>query len=179
MRLHLSIVALGVACISSAAAQEMPPRRVGLWEITMTEQGTNTAPQVMQQCIDAKTDQMMNPFSGSISAQMCSKHDVQKVGAMIVINAECQMGPVKTVSRSVVSGDFNSNYTVETTTKMEGLPAAAQAQVGGGKRTIQARWAGACKADQRPGDMVLPDGRKMNILDMKKMMGRAKPPQQK
>jgi hypothetical protein len=32
--------------------------------------------------------------------------------------------------------------------------------------TIEATWLGPCKADQKPGDMVMANGMKMNIRDM-------------
>jgi hypothetical protein len=40
--------------------------------------------------------------------------------------------------------------------------------------TIEAKWTGACKADQKPGDMVLPNGMKMNINDIPRMPGAKK-----
>jgi Protein of unknown function (DUF3617) len=153
-----------------AEAQNLPTRRAGLWEIRMTEEGRNTPPQVMQQCIDAKTDQMMNAFGGGLGAELCSKQEIRKVGATLVINAECEVGPMRSVSESVVSGDFNSNYTVRVTTTVEGLPAAARELVGG-TRVIQARWIGACKLGQRPGDIAMSDGRTMNIFELKRVMG--------
>ena len=65
----------------------------------MTDESGKTPPQIMQQCIDAKTDQMMSAFSGGIGAEMCSKQEMRKVGATLVINAECQIGPMRSVSR--------------------------------------------------------------------------------
>ena len=38
-----------------------------------------------------------------------------------------------------------------------------------GTTTIEAKWLGACKADQKPGDIVMPGGMKMNIKDMEKL----------
>ena len=37
--------------------------------------------------------------------------------------------------------------------------------------TVEAKWLGACKADQKPGDMIMGNGMKMNIKDMEKMKG--------
>ena len=37
--------------------------------------------------------------------------------------------------------------------------------------TIDAKWVGACKADQKPGDIMMPGGMKMNIKDMEKLKG--------
>ena len=135
-------------------------RRAGLWEVTMTHDGRNTPPQTMQQCTDAETDKLMNAFGGALSADMCSKQDIKKVGATLVISATCQIGPMKSTSQSVVTGDFNSNYTVKVTSKIEGLPAA---RAGGRRRhhhhpgalgrRLQARPAARRHRDgQRPDD---------------------------
>jgi hypothetical protein len=172
MRFAISVLALA-ACASSAVAQEIPTRRAGLWEVTMTHDGRNTPPQTMQQCTDAETDKLMNAFGGALSADMCSKQDIKKVGATLVISATCQIGPMKSTSQSVVTGDFSSNYTVKVTSKIEGLPAGAQ-DAAGGSTTIQARWVGACKPGQRPGDIVMADGKTMNIRDLRKLMDGAK-----
>ena len=168
MRFAVSVLVLA-ACASSAAAQEIPTRRAGLWEVTINHDGRNTPPQTMQQCTDAETDKLMNAFGGALSADMCSKQEVKKVGATLVISATCQVGPMKSTSQSVVTGDFTSNYTVKVTSKIEGLPAGAQ-DAAGGTTTIQARWVGACKAGQRPGDIMMANGQTMNIRDLRKMM---------
>ena len=176
MRVAVSVLALA-ACVSSAAAQDFPTRRAGLWEVTITHDGRKTPPQTMQQCTDAETDKLMNAFGGAISADMCSKQEIKKVGATLVINATCQIGPMKSTSQSVVTGDLTSNYTVKVTSKLEGVPAAAQ-QAAGGTTTIQARWVGACKPGQRPGDIVMASGQTMNIRDLRKLMppGGGRPP---
>jgi hypothetical protein len=173
MRFAVSVLALAACASSSAIAQEIPTRRAGLWEVTMTHDGRNMPPQTMQQCTDAETDKLMNAFGGALSADMCSKQDIKKVGATLVISATCQIGPMKSTSQSVVTGDFSSNYTVKVTSKIEGLPAGAQ-DAAGGSTTIQARWVGACKSGQRPGDIVMADGKTMNIRDLRKLMDGAK-----
>jgi hypothetical protein len=32
--------------------------------------------------------------------------------------------------------------------------------------TIEAKWAGPCKADQKPGDIIMANGMKMNVTDI-------------
>lgn len=167
MRVAVPVLLLA-ACVSSAAAQEIPTRRAGLWEVTINHDGKNTPPQTMQQCTDAETDQLMNAFGGALSADMCTKQEIKKIGPTLVINAVCQVGSMKSTSQSVVSGDFNSNYTVRVTSKIEGLPASAQ-DAAGGTTTIQARWVGTCKPGQRPGDIVMANGQTMNIRDLRKI----------
>ena len=34
--------------------------------------------------------------------------------------------------------------------------------------TIEAKWTGACKPDQKPGDVIMGNGMKMNVSDMQK-----------
>ena len=34
---------------------------------------------------------------------------------------------------------------------------------------IEAKWLGACKPDQKPGDIMMPGGMKMNVKDMEKL----------
>ena len=36
--------------------------------------------------------------------------------------------------------------------------------------TIEAKWTGPCKSDQKPGDVIMPNGMKMNVGDLQKGM---------
>jgi hypothetical protein len=95
---------------------------------------------------------------------------MQKVGSTIVVDSVCKMGPMTITSHGVVSGDFNSAYTVKVSSKREGGPAIPGMPADGtSNMTIDAKWMGACKADQKPGDMIVA-GRKFNVRDMQKAM---------
>ncbi len=61
-----------------ALAAEMPSRKAGLWEVTMSFENRNVPGQSIQQCIDAATDQMMQSSAGPFAQQACSKRDVQR-----------------------------------------------------------------------------------------------------
>jgi hypothetical protein len=168
---RLPFAALGLLLASQAVAQdappEMPPRKVGLWEIKMTMEGTGMPPQTSHQCIDAETDKLMNTFGGGMRQQMCSQQEVKRMGSGIVISSTCNMGGMTMTSVGVVTGDFDSAYTVKVTTKRQGGPSkAGPAET---KMQLDAKWAGACKADQKPGDMIMPGGVKVNILDLQNM----------
>jgi Protein of unknown function (DUF3617) len=174
MRRHLRqilLVALSLIATTPACALDLPARKAGLWEVKMTFEGRNLPPQVMQQCIDAATDKMMNALGGSLQQNMCSKQDVQKVGNTLVIDSVCEIAGMKTTSHGVVSGDFNSNYTVKMTSTRTGGPAIPGMPADGkSDMTIEAKWISACKPDQKPGDMIMADGRKINIIDMQNML---------
>lgn len=148
------------------AATDMPARKAGLWQMTMSIEGHNLPQQTMKQCIDAATDKLMSSMGGGMSKDACSKQNVQRVGNTIVIDSVCKIGPHTSTSHAVVSGDFNSAYTVRIESKREG-PAMPGTPVGGAmKMTIAAKWLGPCAADQKPGDMIMGNGMKMNIRDM-------------
>jgi hypothetical protein len=181
MRLCLSLAAASVALIVPAAALDLPARKPGLWELKTSHEGRSTPPEVMHQCIDAATDKMMSAMGGAMAASLCQNQNVRQVGGTFVIDASCKIGPVTSTSRSVISGDFNSAYTMRVTSKVAGVPAQFQGMAGG-NTVIEAKWVGACKPGQKPGDMIMADGKTMNIMDLKNIMSggsrsRGKPPQ--
>jgi hypothetical protein len=174
MRHDLRQSVLAALCLTAATpvcALDLPARKAGLWEIKMTFEGRNLPPQVIQQCIDAATDKMMNAIGGNLQQSMCSKQDVQKAGSTLVVDSVCQMGGMTMTSHSVVTGDFNSGYSVKVATTRTGGSAMVGAPADGkSDMTIEAKWLSACKIDQKPGDMIMADGRKINIVDMQNML---------
>src|ERR1700748_956243 len=131
--------------------------------LKMTFEGRKLPPQTMQQCIDAETDKLMNNIGGAMRQDACSKQDVQKVGSTIVVDSVCKVGAATTTSHAVVSGDFSSAYTVKVSSKREGAAVPGMPATGESAMTIAAKWLGACKADQKPGDIIMGGGRKFNI----------------
>jgi hypothetical protein len=167
----LPLVALALICAQPAAALDLPARKPGLWEMKMTFEGRNLPTQTSEHCIDAETDKLMNSIGGNMQKDACSKQDVTKVGGTIVVDSVCKFGAATTTSHGVVSGDFNSAYTVKVTSKREGAATPGMAADGNSSMTIEAKWLGACKADQKPGDMIMAGGRKINIRDMQNLQG--------
>jgi hypothetical protein len=154
-----AVVCLVVAFTMPAAAAEMPSRKAGLWEIT-THMPNH--PMTMKQCIDAATDQAMQSHASSAGAN-CSKRDVQKSATGMTIDSVCTIAGKTMNSHIVVSGSFDSNYTMTITSEGGSLPAARTI-------TLDAKWLGPCAADQKPGDTIMSNGVKMNIVDMQKAM---------
>jgi hypothetical protein len=54
--------------------------------------------------------------------------------------------------------------------------AAAGAAPHDATMTMEAKWLGACKSDQKPGDIVMPGGVKMNVKDIENLRGQARKP---
>jgi hypothetical protein len=166
MRLAVFLAA-AFAATPALAQEQMPSRKAGLWEMSMTFEGRNTPPQTMQQCIDATTDKAMQDMSAGMRGQSCSKREMKKVGDTVVFDSVCDTGTGTTTSHGVVAGDFNSAYTVKINSKREGGPAIPNMPAET-NMSIAAKWLGACKADQKPGDIIMANGMKMNVTDMQR-----------
>jgi len=65
-----------------------------------------------------------------------------------------------------VVGDLNSTYTVLINSHSDKGPSGKPLDT---TTKIEAKWLGACKPDQKPGDIVMPGGMKMNIMDLEKL----------
>src|SRR5215470_4201520 len=85
MRRRLRLVALALVAAPPAAALDLPARKVGLWETKTSFEGGSPPPNVMQQCIDAETDQLMNSFGDGLSQNTCSRQDVKQVGNTLLV----------------------------------------------------------------------------------------------
>lgn len=173
---RLAVIAATLLLAAPASALDMPTRKAGLWEINMEFQGHSNLPvQSMKQCTDAAADKLMTLNFGG-AAQHCSKQDVSNSGGTITVDSVCKFGEVTSTSHAVVSGDFNSAYTVEVTSTREGgRPIPGVAPGGQSHMKIAAKWVGPCAAGQRPGDVVMGNGMTMNVLDLQKRMAPQKP----
>jgi Protein of unknown function (DUF3617) len=164
-RIGAALFLLVIGAVPAFAA-ELPNRKAGLWEIT-TDAGSQAMK--IQQCIDAATDHAMQARGGAAPQGDCSKRDVQKSGNTTTIDSVCTFGGKTRTSHVVITGSFDSEYTMTVTGQAEGQPA-------GRTVTLSAKWLGPCAADQRPGDMIMPNGMKMNIQNMQNMQKGMMPP---
>jgi uncharacterized protein DUF3617 len=152
----------------AAAAVEMPIRKTGLWEIKMMRTGGPLPEITMQHCTDETTDKQMTSTLSPMSKEICAKNDIVKTATGYTTDAVCTAGGMSITSHAEITGDFNSAYTVKVTSHSQGGPAGAGRD---SATTLEAKWLGACKTDQKAGDIVMPGGLKMNIKDMEKLKG--------
>lgn len=183
MKIRLFAVAacMGAGAIATPAfALDFPSRKPGLWEI-QTGDGTAKGPgngpgngpaggHTMQQCIDAASDKALRDMGQGMGKDMCSKQELRADGGKLVMDSVCKIGNTTATSHAVMSGDFSSAYRMESKSSYS-PPLMGRAE---GTSVMEAKWIGPCKADQKPGDMVMSNGMKMNVLDM--MSGRPKKP---
>ena len=86
----------------------------------------------------------------------------------------CTFGGAVSTSHAVITGSFDSAYTIDVATKREGASQAGQRAHGESHRNIEAKWLSACPAGQKPGDVIMSNGMSMNVLDMQNMRGSPK-----
>lgn len=149
--------------------EELPPRKPGHWEIRIVTEKPAGAPAVVSRvCIDPSTDREIMEFGLRMSRKGCKRYEMKREGKTLVIDAECKLGPIKSVTHTTLSGDFQSRYTV----RIEGTTDGGF--LGGGKgpqetlMTQTARWNGAaCPAGMVPGDIDMGNGMKFNVKQLK------------
>ena len=154
---------VGIACsvffvlfATSTSGAEFPARKAGLWEITMTGAHTFT----VRQCSDAATDEAMEQTILGVAGD-CAKRDVERAGGMITVVSVCKSARKTMTSHVVITGSLDSEYTMTLTKQSTGRST-------GSSMTMSAKWLGPCGAGQKPGDVIMPNGTKFNILDLPK-----------
>lgn len=169
MRRHFVSISLIAAMLGAglAVAQDMPKRKSGLWEITMDRgaaaAGKGTPAMTMSQCIDQAKDDLFRQMGQQMEREnKCSRSNVKQSAGRLSFDASCDFGTMKTSSNTVITGDFNSAYKVEVHSKFD-PPMMGKSE---GTTLMEAKWVGACKPGQRPGDVTMPGGMTMNIYDM-------------
>jgi hypothetical protein len=159
----LLVLLIGIAMPATAA--ELPSRKPGLWEIkTSMPNAPQNVPQMsIRECVDAATDKLMQEkASGPNPARQCSQRDIQKSGDTITIDSTCTVAGRTSKGHVVITGDFQSTYTMTVNTQPEGAPPPGRTM------SMVATWIGPCAAGQRPGDTIMSNGMKYNILDAAK-----------
>src|SRR5687767_2105571 len=133
------IVTAALLVSTTALAQEMPARKAGLWDMKMTFDGAGMPPQTMKQCIDAATDKAMQSQFGGAGKGDCAKQEVKKTGNTITVDSVCKAAGATTTSRAVITGSFDSGYTMKITAKSDGPTVPGMPPGGQTNMTIEAK----------------------------------------
>ena len=160
--IRLGGAALVLSQIGAAQAAEQLSRKPGLWEVTTTLDNTSAPPRVVKQCIDAATDELSQSIAGPFSAALCPERKVQRGADATTVDSTCSIAGRPASAHAVITGSFDSAYTMKVAAEGALLPGGKMAM------TMEGKWLGACAADQRPGDIIMANGVKINIPDMQK-----------
>ncbi len=163
--LALLISALLILVATVAHALDLPKRKSGLWEMTIIGGQTNGQPQTVTTCVEQKTDTGLSSSFGDKIPKNCKQPTLKKSAGTYVITSSCKFTDSNVKTIAILSGDTNSAYKIDRTSTYT-PPNKGRKE---SKQSITAKWLSACKADQRPGDMIMPDGSKINISDIQKL----------
>ncbi len=158
---RLLALALPLLLSATAAAQDFPKLKAGLWTSTTTSQGREKGdPRPSTVCLDDSVQQEMYRMSVGMMAGFCSKHDLKVTGNKVTTNAVCDLGVTKMRSNAVMTLTGDTAYHTEVRASfdppLKGTPRDSLTVIDG-------RHVGDCKEGQQPGDMTLPNGQHMNI----------------
>jgi len=140
--------------VDLAVAQETPKRKSGLWEITRTSTYTEEQPRRIQFCIDQATDDPLRQLAEGMRGEVCTTSRLFHDGDKLVVDATCKLRASTSQTHAVISGQFDSAYTVES--KSTYSPPLAGAATGHAQ--LVAKWTGPCAPGQHPGDEIMGDG---------------------
>lgn len=157
-----SAAALVACCLFPALAAGAIAREPGLWEVRTSIEGSKAPVRMVRQCIDAVTDRMLQSSAGPFDPSACEERNVQKSAHATAMDFTCTVGGKPATAHTVASGNFDSTYTMTVTAESPALPGGRMVM------SMDAKWLGPCAADDRPGDIVLSNGVRINILDMRK-----------
>ena len=165
------LLSLGLSCGALAAhgavAEDLPVRKAGLWEMKVVKTGASSMPDVtMQHCTDETIDKDMTNAAAPVAKDSCSKQDIHKTSTGYVGDSVCGFGGSSLTLHTEVVGDLNSAYTVLVTSHSDKGPSGKPLDT---TTKIEAKWLGACKPDQKPGDIVMPGGFKINVKGADKL----------
>lgn len=146
-------------------SQTPPKRKPGLWEQRVSN---GDFVQVSRICLDDATDAKLSWWGTQATKDICEKNITSKTtDGGWRFSSVCDMGSGgKTTTSGVAKGDFDAHYQIEAESSTVG--AAAPQMNGTRKMVIDAQWQGPCPADMKGGDMQLPGGVKINLLDAMK-----------
>lgn len=165
-------------------SQEMPQRKAGMWQMQMSTDAPKAPGNMqMEQCIDERTDAEMQKSSltgGPGGTGRCEVKSQRKTATGMEMETVCKHERSTVTTRAVMSGDFQSAYTMDMRSHFD----PPQAGVADNHTVMKMRYLGPCKAGMSPGDMMVngmkipratvgaPSGGmpKMSEEDMKKMM---------
>jgi len=151
--------------VGSVCAVELPTRKPGLWEIKIKLTGGVMPTAKMFHCTDEKTDREMSTMFNPMRPVACEKRDVEKATSGYTIDSICRFEGKYITMHSDVTGDFTSKYTVVTETKTSDDESSPPSIT---NLTLEASYLGACKPDQKPGDVTMAGGMTVNIKDLEK-----------
>jgi hypothetical protein len=128
-----------------ALASDLPARAPGLWESRAQSADVIST---VRQCVDEASERASREAGGP-------PRTVERTAEGWRVESVQREGDLERRETSVVTGDFGSALRIQTVTVETGGPKGTVER----RADVSAKWLGPCEPGQRPGDVILPDGR--------------------
>lgn len=161
--LFSAISAAALTAAASADNVQLPLRKAGKWEqVTVMDEGGKKHEQTLTVCIDADMERNTAAASDEEHKRSCSKYEVKKQGDAVVIDATCNMNERDVESRTEMSGDFQTAFTVKIDSTTSGIQNQQSVSV---KRVIEqkGKYLGESCGDLKAGEAMGSDGSKVMV----------------
>jgi hypothetical protein len=92
---------------------------------------------------------------------------VQKIEDHYTVDSVCRAGDKTVTQHSKITGDFKNHYTVvmeRATREAENADPALS------NMTLDGNYVGDCKPDQKPGDVIMAGGMKVNVRELEQFL---------
>ena len=145
------------------AAGDPPHLRPGLWEAsTSFPNRAQPSPLITRLCLDGQTQRRLLEQVTFAMLRLCSRSEYGMQGGRFVTSSSC------TIAGSTLEGRTETTFFRDTSyhTEVVGRMAPPGRVVAQQKTVIDGRHVGACPAGWKPGDMTLPNGLRLNLLQV-------------
>lgn len=153
----------GACALPAGAADDLPKRDPGVWEMKTALAEMGGMGMTMQTCVDDSVDEL---FVQPDDDSQCTDQSYRREGNRVIFQATCRVEGSTARISGVFSGDFRRSYRGEIKTTytppLEGMASTTM--------TMDARWLGACKPGQRPGDVIMMGMPGMGDINIEEMM---------
>jgi hypothetical protein len=149
------------ASIASASASDFPMRRAGYWQTTMNMDRAGMGPMVTKMCLDTNTDARMMKYGMSRQNADCTPPSISGIGGTRTVDIVCHMEGSTQKSHVIIAYTGDASYHMDMTSVFT-PPLHGQK---GMHMTQDAKWMGACPAGMKPGDMQMPGGFTINVMN--------------
>ena len=159
----VALIASGSATCANATDPKLPQRKAGLWEQKTTmDEGGKKHEQVLTICIGAEMERNTAVASDAEHEKSCSKYEVKKSGASVIVESRCTMNGRDVESHTEMSGDFQNAFEVKISSTTSGIQDSQSITV---KRVIeqQGRYLGESCGDLKAGEAMGSDGNKILV----------------
>lgn len=161
MKMPFTIAMLAWAA-APALAVDFPTLKAGLWESHVAREGAQQKVPAVKMCMDAAMQKEMMDAGMGTMKELCTKNEIRREGNKMYGSAQCKLGDSTMKSTSVTTFTGDTAYRTDVKATYD-PPMAGRAS---GTTVIEGKWTGPCPAGMQPGDVMLPDGRRINMRSM-------------